>query len=255
MLPYIINRPLTLVRCPNGYQKKCFYQKHTNKSTPAALKSILIKGKNSKSNYIYIDNPEGLLALPQLAVLEIHNWGSEIFNLEKPDLIIFDLDPAENVKWKEVVEAAYLIKKELQRLKLKSFVKSTGGKGLHVVIPIQAKQSWDEVKAFSHAFAKYIEQMNPQKYISTMSKEKRRGKIFIDYMRNMRGATAIAPYSTRALLNATVATPLDWDELTQKIEDTTYTIETVLQRLKKIKQDPWKNFFKIKQSLKLDKFK
>lgn len=253
ILPYIINRPLTIVRCPDGCDKECFFQKHTNKSTPPALKSIVIKEKNSKENCIYIDNIEGLLALTQLGVLEIHTWGSNVEHVEKPDMIVFDLDPAPDVKWKEVVEAAFEIKAQLKKYKLKSFVKTTGGKGLHVVVPINPEYGWNDVKTFTHTFVDYMVSESPDKYIGKMTKSKRTGKIFIDYLRNQRGATFIAPYSTRATPDATISTPIHWDELTTNIKDTTYTIKTLGDRLKKLKRDPWKDFFKIDQSLRLDK--
>lgn len=255
MLPYIINRPLTLVRCPNGYTKQCFYQKHIDKSISSPLKSILIKEKNGKKQYTYLDDEEGLLSLPQLNTLEIHTWGSSINNIEKPDILVFDLDPAPDVKWKEVVAAAFDVKKQLQKLKLKSFVKTTGGKGLHIVVPIKPEYDWDDIKVFTQTFVKYLVQENPEKYIGTMTKSKRVGKIFIDYLRNLRGATFIAPYSTRARANATVSTPIHWEELTTNIKDTSFTIKTIMKRLQKMKRDPWKNFFETKQSLKLDKLK
>lgn len=250
ILPYIINRPLTLLRCPDGYQKECFFQKHIIQST-SNLKSIAIKEKNTKSNYIYIDSSEGLLSLPQLGVLEIHPWGSVIQQLEKPDMIIFDLDPAPDVKWKQVVIAASEIKDQLKKIKLKSFIKTTGGKGLHVVVPIKPEYQWPEVKIFAHTFVEYMESTNPNLYVTTITKSKRSGKIFIDYLRNQRGATAIAPYSTRARANAPIATPISWDELTSNKKDTEFTIKTILKRLNNLKTDPWKDFFKIKQHLKL----
>lgn len=253
ILPYVINRPLTLVCCPNGVKGKCFYQRHPGQSTPSQLKSVLIKEKSKKANYLYINSMEGLLILPQLNVLEIHTWGSQVQDLENPDIIVFDLDPGTGVKWQEVVEAANLIKTKLLQLKLKSFVKSTGGKGLHVVIPVKPQHNWEEIKNFSHAFVVSMEKTYPDKYISTMTKSKRHKKIFIDYLRNQRSATAIAPYSTRAGANATVATPLDWDELTDNIQDTTFTIKTMLSRIQNMKNDPWRKFFQIKQQLNLDK--
>lgn len=254
ILPFISNRPLTLVRCPAGY-KECFYQKHITHSSPESLQSVTIKEKNGKSEYIYINNAAGLLALPQLGVLEVHPWGSRIEDIEHPDQIILDLDPSPEVPWKEVVAAAKDIKNHLLKFKLKSFVKTTGGKGLHVVVPIKPEYNWDEIKNFSKTFVTFLEKSKPEKYISKMSKQQRKGKIFIDYLRNQKGATAVAPYSTRARLHAPVSTPLAWNELTNNFYDTYYTISTVLARLKKLKTDPWKDFFKTRQSLNLDKYK
>ncbi len=251
ILPYITNRPLTLVRCPEGY-KKCFYQKHLTGSVSKWLYGITIKEKNGKAEYIYLKDAAGLLALTQIDILEIHPWGSRIENVEHPDVIVFDLDPSPEVKWKEVVEAAKEVKKKLAKIKLKGFVKTTGGKGLHVVVPIKPEYDWETIKTFAKAFVTILEQKNPNKYISNMSKQKRKGKIFIDYLRNQRGATSIAPFSTRARQHAPVSTPLAWNELTSHFEDTFYTIKTLPNRLKKLKKDPWDEFFKIRQSLNLN---
>lgn len=252
ILPYIVNRPLTLVRCPENY-KDCFYQKHINKSTPDTLFGIKIKEKDKFGKCIYIKNIEGLMALVQMGTLEIHPWGSKIESIEYPDIITIDLDPAPDIKWKQVVITANRIKTHLLDFKLRSFVKTTGGKGLHVVIPIKPEYDWEQVKIFSRIFVKLIVSNYPNEYVSEMSKAKRKGKIFIDYLRNQRGATAVAAYSTRARPHAPVSVPLDWDELTTRIKDTSFTIFTLPQRLANLQKDPWKDFFKIKQSLGLDK--
>lgn len=250
ILPYIINRPLTLVRCPENY-KKCFYQKHINNTTPDTLYGITIKEKNKKEEYIYIKDLSGLMSLVQMGTLEIHPWGSLINNTDYPDIITFDLDPSPGVPWKKVVLAAKTIRDYLHKYKLKSFVKTTGGKGLHVVVPIKPAHQWDIVKEFAHAFVNFLVEQNPNDYISEMLKIKRKGKIFIDYLRNQKGATSVSPYSTRARPHATVAVPLHWDELTHRLKDTNFTIKTLPTRLKNLKKDPWGDFFKIKQSLRI----
>lgn len=252
MLPYIINRPLTLVRCPESY-KSCFYQKHISNTQPHDIYNILIQEKTGKDNYIYIKDQAGLLALPQMGVLEIHPWGSNNKNIELPDMIIFDFDPAPDVSWKKVVTAAFAAKEYLDKLKLKSFVRTTGGKGLHVVIPIKPKYDWDTIKQFSRAFVDYLVEQHPTEYVANMNKAKRKGKIFVDYLRNQRGATAVASYSTRARLHAPIATPIDWSELTNNQRDTSYTLKTIMTRMNSLKKDPWHNFFKLQQILKLDK--
>jgi bifunctional non-homologous end joining protein LigD len=254
ILPYVTNRPLTLVRCPEGYQK-CFYQKHLTDTTSVdGLYGIPIQEKNKKDKYIYIKDCTGLLALPQLGVLELHPWGSRINKVEKPDFIIFDLDPAPDLPWKKIVAAAQEIKSHLDEFKLKSFVKTTGGKGLHVVVPIKPEHEWDIVKNFTHVFVDFMVTNNPELYVSKMTKVLRKNKIYLDYLRNQRGATAVAPYSTRARKHAPVSVPLAWDELTNKLEDTFYTIKTLPQRLDELKNDPWQDFFKIKQSLNIKKY-
>lgn len=251
ILPYISHRPLTLVRCPSGYEE-CFYQKHMDKSAKK-LHSIPVANKKGKvEQYIYLDNKAGLLNLVQMGVLEIHPWGSKIEQLEYPDMLIFDLDPGPGVEWKMVVEAAFDIREQLSQYQLSSFVKTTGGKGLHIVIPIKPEYHWDEVKKFTRIFAEYLEIRSPERYISKMAKAKRKGKIFVDYLRNQQDATAIAPFSTRARLHAPVATPLCWDELSDNFADTFYTIRTLPQRLVKLKSDPWKEFWTIRQFLRLD---
>ncbi len=249
ILPYVINRPLALLRCPDGKDAQCFFQKHLNKNDHS--NSTLFEGKPSNKNesFIYIKDMKGLLKLVQMGVLEIHPWGSSADKPEKPDLFIFDLDPAPNVPWKKVIEAAFRVKEELEELGLQSFVKTTGGKGLHITIPIQRRYSWEQVNHFSKIFVEYMVSKYPKDYIGTMSKAKRVGKIFIDYLRNHQGATAVAPYSTRSRENATIATPLAWEELTPKIKSTQFTLKTLPKRLAKLKKDPWQDFFKIKQKL------
>lgn len=249
ILPYIVNRPLTLLRCTDTYIS-CFYQRHPWRSKSSSIKSIkLRKDLNQPDEYLYLTDQQGLLDLIQFDVLEINPWSSTIDTLEAPDMIIFDLDPASDVSWSEVVAAAFDIKKQLERCKLICFVKTTGGKGLHIVLPIQPTYNWDEIKLFAHAFAGFMEKNNPCVYTSKMSKSKRCGKIFIDYLRNQRTASAISPYSSRARLHAPVATPLSWDELTNNVQDTFYTIKTLPSRLHALSRDPWEKFWFTKQEL------
>lgn len=252
ILPYIVDRPLTLVRCPDNY-KKCFYQKHIIHSSSDLLYGIPIKEKNKTDEYIYIKDMGGLMALVQMGSLELHPWGSRVNHVEYPDMITLDLDPAPEISWKKVVSAAKQIRDYLKQYKLKSFIKTTGGKGLHIVIPIKPEYKWDIIKEFAHAFVKFLVEQHPHEYVSEMSKVKRKGKIFVDYLRNQRGATSVSAYSTRARTGAPVSTPLDWDELTNQRKDAIFTIKTLPKRLKYIKRDPWKDFFKTKQSLRLGK--
>ncbi len=249
ILPHIINRPLTLVRCPQGKLEHCFYQKHINETLPEGIYTIDIAEKNSTDKYIYIKDIKGLISLVQLGVLEIHSWGCHIDQIEKPDLITFDLDPGPGIKWEKVVQTAHLIKERIENIGLKSFVKTTGGKGLHIVVPLLPDKDWATVKSFAHAFVNLIVEQNPKELIGTMIKSKRQGKIFIDYLRNNRGATSVAAYSTRAKPGAPISTPLSWEELTPEILSTTYTLNNLLQRLNKLKHDPWKEYFKVKQKL------
>jgi len=249
MLPYIINRPLSILRCPDGVNENCFYQKHLHKNNDLkALYSIQIKEKSKTENYIYIKDLKGLLQLIQMGVLEIHPWGCHVDNIEKPDSIIFDLDPGPDVEWKNVVKCAFVVKKELEALNLRSFVKTTGGKGLHIVVPIQRRYTWSDIINFSKVFVQYLSKKYPTKYIDNMSKAKRIGKIYIDYLRNHRGSTIVAPYSTRASSKAPISVPLSWDELSTRVKSDQYNVKNISKYLNKT-DNPWTDYHKIKQTL------
>jgi bifunctional non-homologous end joining protein LigD len=250
ILPYIQQRPLSIVRCPKGHEKDCFYQKHISDSVPDAIQGIQIKEKESgPSTYLMIEDLEGLISLIQMNVLEIHPWGCRVDKIEKPDIMIFDLDPDLGVEWAKIMDAANTLHDYLNGLGLQSFLKTSGGKGLHVVVPITRRSDWNEVKAFSGAVVQQIVKNDPKRYVGTMSKAKRKGKIFIDYFRNSRGATSVAPYSTRAKTNAPVSTPIRWDELNDQLRPDTYTLQNLPQRLSSLKKDPWDRFFDIRQSI------
>jgi bifunctional non-homologous end joining protein LigD len=251
MLPYLTNRVLTLVRCPENY-KECFYQRHYADVMPRELQEIIVEGTGEHENYIYLTDKKGLLSLVQMNVLEIHPWASQISHLENPDWITFDLDPAPDVPWIDVVKAAKAMKDRLLHHQLSSFVKTTGGKGLHVVVPIQPKYDWNVIKNFARVFVMSMEKLNPQHYITTMTKSKRTGKIFLDYLRNQRSASSIAVYSTRAYPHAPISTPLDWDELTHDKRDTDFSIHTIFRRIEQQKMDPWYLFLKSHQVLPMN---
>lgn len=249
VLPHVTGRPMMVVRCPKGRHGKCFYQKHTNEAFPEPIRGIDVVEKDGTATYIAIDDLPGLIALVQFGALELHPWGSHEKKIEQPDQITVDLDPAADVPWDALVEAARLLHDRLEEIGLRSFVKTTGGKGLHVVAPIRPYANWDEIKAFTKAIAEGVVRENPKRYIATMSKAKRKGKIFVDYLRNGRGATAVAPYSTRARQGAPIATPLRWDELTPDMTPDKYNVDNMPQRLNALKEDPWTDFFKVKQSV------
>jgi bifunctional non-homologous end joining protein LigD len=249
MLPHLAGRPLSLVRCPEGAGKQCFYQKHPGNSAPDALRRIDINEGSGTNEYVVVDDAAGLVALVQMGVLEIHPWGSREQALEKPDRIIFDFDPAPDLDWTRVVAAAAEMRDRLKTLGLDSFLKTTGGKGLHVVAPLTPRDEWPEVKAFTKAVAAAMEQDSPRAYTTVMSKKERRGKIFIDYLRNDRGATAIAPYSTRARAGAPVAMPVAWKDLTPKLKPAEFTVLTVPKRLKARRSDPWAEIDELRQGI------
>ena len=241
IMPHIEGRPLTLVRCPEGHKKQCFYQRHTRESLDPAIRPIRVKERGSVVSYVSVDSPSGLVALVQMGVLELHTWGSRKERIEQPDRLVFDLDPGASVSWKDLKEAAQTLRSWLADLDLGAFVKTTGGKGLHVVVPITPKQDWNFAKEFSKALAQRIVRSAPDQYTATMAKTKRRGKIFIDYLRNARTASAVCAYSTRARSGAPVSIPLDWDELTHDLRSH-FTIRNVPARLAHRPADPWEDY-------------
>lgn len=249
ILPHVVGRPLTLVRCPTGLEGECFYQKHLTGSLPDTVRGVMIKEKEKRSEYVVVDDLPGLISLVQMGVLEVHPWGARADAIEKPDRLVFDLDPGEGVEWKAVIQAAREMRDYLTGLGLKSFVRTTGGKGLHVVVPLSRRNSWEQLKEFAKGVADAVVRRNPDPYIATMSKAKRRGKVFIDYLRNQRGATAIASYSTRARAGAPVATPLAWDELSPRIKADAFRVDNLPKRLASLKSDPWSEFFTTRQSI------
>jgi bifunctional non-homologous end joining protein LigD len=243
MLPYVAGRPLTLVRCPQGRHHNCFYQKHADDAFPAVLRRVPIEEDDGQTGlYVAVDDVAGLVALAQVGVLEIHTWGSRDDDLERPDRVIFDLDPDPAVAWEDMIASARALADRLESLGLVAFLKTTGGKGLHIETPIVPEDDWDAVKAFARAIASEMVSDDPSSYVATASKARRRGKIYIDWLRNARGATAIAPYSTRARPNAPVATPVRWDELGKIGGPKRYTIANLPRRLATIAQDPWRGY-------------
>lgn len=244
MLPHVVNRPLTLVRCPNGVDKSCFFQKHARSDLPAAIKRIDVDEPGGEP-YMMIEDRDGLMELVQLGVLEIHTWGCHGDLIEKPDFLVFDLDPDVTVPWKAVVRAALEVKERLEALRLESWVKTTGGKGLHVCVPVGRRLGWEETKLICHAFADAMVDDSPTRYVATLSKAKRHGKILIDYLRNGRGATFVAPYSTRARDGAPVAMPLTWKALEDGARPEP-DVKTLLTT--KLATDPWAGIEKKRQS-------
>jgi bifunctional non-homologous end joining protein LigD len=248
IVPHLKGRPLTLVRCPQGYQE-CFYQKHVNETVPKAIGRVKIEEKGESETYMTADSLEAILGLVQMGVLELHTWGATRDRLDRPDRLTFDLDPDPSVPWTQVIEAAQLTRTLLDELGLVSFVKTTGGKGLHIVTPIQRTHSWEEAKTFSKTVAEHLARTIPQRFTAHMAKRARKGKIFIDYLRNTRGATAIAAYSTRAKPGAPVSVPLSWGELSIELSSDHFTVATVPARLRGLRDDPWAGYESVKQRL------
>jgi bifunctional non-homologous end joining protein LigD len=241
MLPHVTGRPLSLVRCPNGAGQKCFYQKHLGPGMPPGIDGVEIpdrKGKGTET-YVTVEGEQSLAGLAQMNVLEIHPWQSTNADLEHPDRVIFDLDPDEAVSWSTLCDSAQEVRDRLMQLGLESFVKTTGGKGLHVVAPIKPTLEWEQVKALTREFTLQMEKDNPKLYISKMTKAARTNKIFVDYLRNEREATAVAPYSSRARLGMAAALPLEWTEL-KGLKAPKYLIARFDEWKERLRKDPWK---------------
>ncbi|CAH1657985.1 MULTISPECIES: DNA ligase D [unclassified Chelatococcus] len=240
--PHLVGRPLALLRCPSGITGEKFFQKHAWKGLNPNI--VLIKDPKDvdEQPLISINDLDGLIGLVQSAVLEIHPWGSTVTDWEHPDRIVMDLDPGEGVPWQAVIDAAQEVRQRLTDAGLAAFVKTSGGKGLHVVAPLKPKADWPAVKAFTKALADAMAAEDPDRYVATITKSKRRGKILIDYLRNQRGMTAVAPYSTRARPGAAVSAPIAWEELGPAIGPAYFTVETMPTRLAALTSDPWDGF-------------
>jgi bifunctional non-homologous end joining protein LigD len=249
MLPHVSNRPLTLVRCPAGHDGHCFYQKHMDPSAADSIRRVRVDAEPDAQPYGAVDSPAGLVSLVQMGVLEIHTWGSRRDRLEQPDRITFDLDPDEGLAWTRVIAAAFEVRDFLRALDLESFLKTTGGKGLHLVVPIRRRNEWDEVKEFARAIAAAVAADAPGRYTTNISKAKRRGRILIDYLRNGRGATAVEAFSTRARSGAPVAAPIRWDELTQRMRPDRFDVRSLPRRLASLRGDPWADMTSIRQGV------
>ena len=246
ILPHLTGRVLSLVRAPSGTGEKFFYAKHPWAGLSDRVKRVDV---GESEPMIVVDDVNGLLEMVQAGVVEIHPWGSRYETLEQPDRLIFDLDPGEGVRWSDMIDAARETRDFLAELKLQSFVKTTGGKGLHVVVPVEPAMEWEPAKAFTQSVAEALARKRPDRYVAVMAKRLRRGRIFIDYLRNGRGATAVGVYSTRALPRASVSTPLAWDELSEGLRSDHFTLSNIRARLQHLKDDPWPGFFKIRQRL------
>lgn len=246
MRPHVARRPVTMVRCPAGREKKCFYQRHAGSGVPEQLRKVTVPG--FEEPYLYIDDLPGLIAMVQMGVLEIHPWAVTVERPDNPDRIVIDLDPGEGVAFARVGDAAREVRERLDSMGLVSFVKTTGGKGLHVVAPIDPVTPWPEAKAFAKGFADAMSADAPDRYLARISKAEREGRIFIDYLRNDPTSTAVGPYSPRSRPGAPVATPVEWDEL-DGLDPAAFDVCSVPGRLASIKKDPWAEIGTIRQRL------
>lgn len=241
MLPHVAGRPLALVRCPDGLSGHCFYQKHESDAFPKEVRSVLIREKDGvERRNMFIEDGRGLAALVQAGVLEIHPWGCRVEDVERPDSMIFDLDPDPGTPWKTVVAAAREVRTRLSAAGLESFLKTTGGKGLHVVAPLKPGPEWPAVKEWARSFAALMARESPELYTTRLAKAARGGRLFIDYLRNERGSTAVGAYSTRRRPGAPVSAPVSWDELKPSLRPDKYTLKNMRRRLSA--PDPWRRF-------------
>jgi len=249
ILPEIAGRPLSLLRCPDGVGKACFFQKHHGPGLGDAVHAVPLKQKSGREDYVYIDDARGLLQLVQMNTLELHPWGATVEDPEHPDRLVFDLDPGDGVSWATVKAGARDVRDRLLQVGLQSFVRLSGGKGVHVVVPLQPTAGWEQVKAFCEAFAQAMALEQPDRYVATMSKAKREGVIFIDWLRNTRGATSVCSWSLRARESAGVAVPLRWEELARVSAADAFPMDKALARAKRLKDDPWRGMERLKQVL------
>jgi bifunctional non-homologous end joining protein LigD len=253
MLPHIANRPLSLVRVPDDIHGQQFFQRHLpERGGLHNVQPVDVPVKDRIEEYMQVTDDLGLLSLVQWGGIEFHPWGSHSDKPALPDRMIFDLDPDPEAPWQNVIDGAAEIRDRMAELGLVSFLKTTGGKGLHVVIPIERQWSWPAIKAFTRAIAESMAQDSPTRFIANMSKAKRKGRIFIDYLRNDLTSTAVSVFSARARPGAGVSTPLFWKELTPKLNPGDYNINSLSKRLRTQKADPWADYFAMKQNLRAD---
>jgi bifunctional non-homologous end joining protein LigD len=252
MLPHVQDRPLTLVHCPEGLQAPCNYMRHRRVWGPNVLKRVSIKEKTKVGEYLAVVNLEGIIALAQMGIIEVHTWNSTIGDIERPNRIVWDLDPGPEVAPRDVVAAAIAVRDLLDTLGLQSWVKTTGGNGLHVVAPLTPQRQWDECLAFARAVAEALTRTNASRYTTAFAKAGREKKILIDYLRNNRTNTAVAAFSARAKPSATVSMPVSWKQLTGRLKPAAFTVTTVP---KKLRTDPWRDYWSCKQKISATAFK
>ncbi len=249
ILPELVERPVSLLRCPGGVGKTCFFQKHHAAKLGDSVYPVTLQEKQGEDDYVYIRDLRGLLQLVQMNTLELHPWGARVDRPDRPDRIVFDLDPAPGVPWAAVVAAAREIRARLQAMDLRSFVRTSGGKGLHVVLPFRRGPDWPTAKRFAQTLADAMVEADPDRYVATASKARREGRIFIDWLRNARGATSVCSWSSRARPGAPVAMPLRWEELGRVASGDAYDLRKAQRRAARLRRDPWEGIAGLDQRL------
>jgi bifunctional non-homologous end joining protein LigD len=247
LLPHVQNRPLSLVRCPDGAEGECFYQRHLMMgASPGNLQTVR-RERSSKGAYIYAATLDAMVSAVQNGAIEFHTWGATVPDIRHPDRITMDLDPDEKLPWKTLVEGALLVKTLMDGLQLRTFLKTTGGKGLHIVAPIERRLGWGEVKEFTRRIALMLVKARPDLFTAQIAKASRPDKIFVDYLRNAETASAVAAYSPRARANAGVSVPLHWDELDARTDlRARFDLRSVRARLR---EDPWAEYWTTRQAI------
>lgn len=251
ILPHLKGRPLTLVFCPTGVGEGCRYLRHTKVWGPKAIRRVRIQEKTKVGEYMVVDTLEGLVSLAQMNVLEIHTWNSTMDHLEQPDRIVLDLDPGQRVTWAQVIAAAKEVRQMLASIGLKTWIKTTGGRGLHVVVPLVPDADWSECLEFAHAIAHLLAEQNPERYTTDFRKVGREDKILIDYLRNNRTNTSICAFAIRARAGAPVSMPVEWADLKPTLKPERFTLSSVRAYLARRRVDPWRDYSRVRQRLKL----
>jgi bifunctional non-homologous end joining protein LigD len=249
MLPHIQARPLTLVFCPKGVDEGCQYLRHSKLWGPKTIRRVKIQEKTKVGEYMVVESIEGLISLIQMNVLEAHTWNSTTAHIEQPDRLIFDLDPGARVIWAKVIASARLVRSLLEQVGLKSWVKTTGGRGLHIVVPIVPARNWSECLEFARAIAGVVVEQDPDFYTTDFRKAGRETKILVDYLRNNRTNTSICAFSARARDGAPVSMPIDWKDLTASNKPDRFTVATARAYLARRRADPWRDYWRTKQQL------
>jgi bifunctional non-homologous end joining protein LigD len=241
IVPHLRGRPLTLLRCEDTIEE-CMFLRHARAWGPAALERVKIREKHKVGEYLVANDVAGVVALAQIDILEIHTWNSRAGDVDRPDRIVIDLDPGDGVAWPEVVAAARVVRRALDTLSLPSWVKTTGGKGLHVVVPLKPQADWSRCLAFARAFCATLAE-HERIFTTVMGKTHRRGRIYLDYLRNNRTNTSVCAFSTRARPGAPVSMPLAWNEL-GRVDPRAFTLRTVPKLLARRRRDPWATYFR-----------
>lgn len=249
LLPEVARRPLSLLRCPDGVSGECFFQKHGGRGLGAHVQALPLRQHSGIEDYVYIDDIDGLLQLVQMNTLELHPWGATIDDPEHPDQLVFDLDPGPGVGWRDIRQGARQIRAALREDGLQSFVRLSGGKGLHVVAPIRPQADWDRAREYASQLAHRLAERHPDRYIATMSKARRDGVIFIDWLRNTRGATSVCSWSLRAREHAGVAMPVRWEELPGIASPQAFPLPRARRRIARLQVHPWGDWRRLEQVL------